>query len=44
MAIACAYNPAISLVTFIPLQIWLVAVGGGIAYLGIRNIEKEDAI
>ena len=44
VAIACAYNPAISLVTFILLQLGLAAVGGGIAYLGIRNIEKVDGI
>ncbi|MGE7690397.1 ABC transporter permease [Lysinibacillus sp. NPDC097214] len=44
VAIACAYNPAVSLVTFIPLQLGLAAVGVIIAYLGIRNIENEDAM
>ncbi|MEB2298620.1 ABC transporter permease [Lysinibacillus xylanilyticus] len=44
VAIACAYNPAVALVTFIPLQLGLAAVGVIIAYLGIRNIENEDAM
>ena len=44
VAIACSYNPAFSLVTFIPLQIGLAGVGVAIAYLSIRNIENEDAI
>ncbi|MFJ3390487.1 ABC transporter permease [Lysinibacillus sp. NPDC086135] len=44
VAIACAYNPEISLVTFIPLQIGLGAVGVIIAYLGIRNIENVDVV
>lgn len=44
VAIACSYNPEISLVTFIPLQLGLAAVGVIIAYLGIRNIENVDAI
>ncbi|MDM5248573.1 ABC transporter permease [Lysinibacillus sp. G4S2] len=44
VAIACSYNPEISLVTFIPLQIGLAVIGGAIAYLGIRNIEREDAV
>ncbi|MGE7694656.1 ABC transporter permease [Lysinibacillus sp. NPDC094177] len=44
VAIACSYNPDISLVTFIPLQLGLSAVGVIIAYLGIRNIENVDAI
>ncbi|MFB7158184.1 MULTISPECIES: ABC transporter permease [unclassified Lysinibacillus] len=44
VAIACSYNPAVSLVTFIPLQLGLAAVGVIIAYLGIRNIENEDAM
>ncbi|KOS62261.1 ABC transporter permease [Lysinibacillus agricola] len=44
VAIACSYNPAISLVTFIPLQLGLAAVGVVIAYLGIHNIENEDAM
>lgn len=42
--IACASNPAFSMVTFIPLQLALAAVGVTIAYSAIRNIEKEDAI
>lgn len=44
VVIACSYNPAFSLVTFIPLQLGLAAVGGVIAYLAIRNIEYKDAI
>lgn len=44
VAIACAYNPEISLVSFIPLQLGLAVVGVTIAYLGIRNIENEDAM
>lgn len=44
VAIACAYNPEISLVTFIPLQLGLGAVGVIIAYLGIRNIENVDVV
>ncbi|MGE7947982.1 ABC transporter permease [Lysinibacillus sp. NPDC093688] len=44
VAIACAYNPEISFVTFIPLQLGLAAVGVIIAYIGIRNIENVDAM
>jgi ABC-type transport system involved in multi-copper enzyme maturation permease subunit len=44
VAIACYYNPEIPIVTFIPLQLGLAAVGVIIAYLGVRNIEKEDAM
>lgn len=44
VAIACSYNPAFSLITFIPLQLGLAAVGLVIAYLAIRNIENDDAI
>lgn len=44
VAIACAYNPAVSLVTFIPVQLGLAAVGVIIAYIGIRNIENVDAM
>ncbi|MEG0450410.1 MAG: ABC transporter permease [Lysinibacillus sp.] len=44
VAIAYSYNPAFSLVTFIPLQLGLAAIGVAIAYLAIRNIENEDAI
>ncbi len=44
VAIACSYNPEISLVSFIPLQLGLAVVGVIIAYLGIRNIENEDAM
>ncbi|MDD1504102.1 ABC transporter permease [Lysinibacillus sp. CNPSo 3705] len=44
VAIACAYNPEISLVTFIPLQLGPGAVGVIIAYLGIRNIENVDVV
>ncbi|MCL1696902.1 MULTISPECIES: ABC transporter permease [unclassified Lysinibacillus] len=44
VAIACSYNPEISLVSFIPLQLGLAVVGVIIAYLGIRNIENEDAV
>ncbi|MFJ8101187.1 ABC transporter permease [Lysinibacillus sp. NPDC096212] len=44
VAIACAYNPEISLVTFIPLQLGLAAIGVIIAYIGIRNIENVDAM
>ncbi|MGE7997544.1 ABC transporter permease [Lysinibacillus sp. NPDC093190] len=44
VVIACSYNPEISLVTFIPLQLGLAAVGVIIAYLGIRNIENVDVM
>lgn len=44
VAIACSYNPPFTLVTFIPFQLGLAAVGGAIAYFAIRNIENEDAI
>ncbi|MEY9980319.1 ABC transporter permease [Lysinibacillus sp. RC79] len=44
VAIACSYNPEIALVTFIPLQLGLAAVGVIIAYTGIRNIENVDVM
>ncbi|WP_338751144.1 ABC transporter permease [Bacillus sp. FJAT-52991] len=44
VSIACSTNPAFSMVTFIPLQLGLAAIGVMIAYLAIRNIEKDDAI
>ncbi|KEK26442.1 ABC transporter permease [Bacillus gaemokensis] len=40
--IACSSNPGFSVVTLIPLQLGLAAIGIMIAYYGIRNIEKED--
>lgn len=42
--IACASNPAFTLVTFVPVQLGLAAVGVAIAYFAIRRIEEEDAI
>ncbi|MDM5190222.1 ABC transporter permease [Bacillus sp. DX4.1] len=42
VAIACQSQPQFSVVTFIPLQLGLAAIGVMIAYYGIRNIEKED--
>ena len=44
VTIACAYNPEISLVTFIPLQLGLAAMGVIIAYIGIRKIENVDVM
>ena len=44
VTIACAYNPAVSLVTVIPVQLGLAAVGVIIAYISIRNIENVDAV
>ncbi|CAG9611496.1 hypothetical protein BACCIP111899_00666 [Bacillus rhizoplanae] len=44
VSFACSYNPAFSVVTIIPIQLVLAAVGIIIAYLAIRDIEKEDAI
>ncbi|MGM7634317.1 ABC transporter permease [Bacillus sp. Hm123] len=44
VAIACSTNPAFSMVTFIPLQLGLAAIGMVIAYSAIRNIEREDTI
>ncbi|WP_410983492.1 ABC transporter permease [Bacillus cereus] len=42
--IACQSQPEFSLATFLPLQLALSAIGIMIAYYGIRNIEKEDAL
>ncbi|MBC6974709.1 ABC transporter permease [Bacillus sp. Xin] len=42
--IACQSQPEFSLATFLPLQLALAAIGTIIAYYGIRNIEKEDAL
>ncbi|EEL49066.1 Bacitracin transport permease protein BCRB [Bacillus cereus Rock3-44] len=42
--IACQSQPEFSLATFLPLQLALAAIGIMIAYYGIRNIEKEDAL
>ncbi|MFJ7850374.1 ABC transporter permease [Peribacillus sp. NPDC046944] len=42
--IACSSYPSFSLVTFIPLQLGLAAVGVAIAYFSIRTIEKEDLV
>lgn len=44
IAIACSYNPQFSTATFLPLQLGLAAVGVMVAYYGIRDIEKKDAI
>ncbi|MGG2064142.1 ABC transporter permease [Bacillus sp. S14(2024)] len=44
VSFACSYNPTFSMVAIIPVQFALAAVGIMIAYLAIRNIEKEDAI
>ncbi|MFJ7731677.1 hypothetical protein ACIQXF_07250 [Lysinibacillus sp. NPDC097231] len=44
VAIACSYNPEISLLIFIPLQLGLTAHGVILAYLGVRHSEYEDAI
>ncbi|PAQ16072.1 hypothetical protein CD798_03270 [Bacillaceae bacterium SAOS 7] len=44
VAIAFSSNSAFSMVTFIPLQLGLAAIGMMIAYSAIRNIEKVDAL
>lgn len=44
VSFACSYNPGFSVVMTIPIQLALAAVGIIIAYLSIRDIEKEDAI
>ncbi|SFJ28184.1 MULTISPECIES: ABC transporter permease [unclassified Bacillus (in: firmicutes)] len=44
VSFACSYNPGFSMVMTIPIQFALAAVGILIAYLAIRDIEKEDAI
>ncbi|WP_416826075.1 ABC transporter permease [Ectobacillus polymachus] len=44
VSFACSYNPSFSVIAIIPVQFALAAVGIMIAYLAIRNIEKEDAI
>lgn len=42
--IAINNQPAFSIATFLPLQFTFAAIGIAIAYYGIKNIEKEDAI
>ncbi|HFJ9440372.1 ABC transporter permease [Bacillus cereus] len=44
VAIAMNSNPTFSTATFLPLQLALAAIGGVIAYYGIKNIEKEDVL
>ena len=44
VTIACQSQPEFSLVTFLPLQLALAAIGIMIAYYGIRNVEKEDVV
>ncbi|PFK34186.1 hypothetical protein COI93_17550 [Bacillus cereus] len=44
VTIACQSQPEFALATFLPLQLALAAIGIMIAYYGIRNIEKEDAL
>ncbi|WP_100332219.1 ABC transporter permease [Bacillus xiapuensis] len=42
VVIAYSSNPTFSMVTFIPLQLGLAAIGVLIAYSAIRNVERED--
>lgn len=44
VSFACSYNPGFPVVMIIPIQLILAAIGMIIAYLAIRDIEKEDAI
>ncbi|GAB6450365.1 ABC transporter permease [Bacillus paranthracis] len=44
VAIAMNSNPEFSTATFLPLQLALAAIGVVIAYYGIKNIEREDAL
>ncbi|PKJ57240.1 ABC transporter permease [Bacillus sp. SN10] len=44
VSIAMNGNPAFPIATFLPLQLALAAIGFVIAYYGIKNIEKEDAL
>ncbi|OOZ90023.1 ABC transporter permease [Bacillus cereus] len=44
VAIAINNTPMFSTATFLPLQLALAAIGGVIAYYGIKNIEKEDVL
>lgn len=44
VAIAMNNNPSFSTATFLPLQLALAAIGVVIAYYGIKNIEREDAL
>ena len=44
VSIAMNSNPTFTTATFLPLQLALAAIGGVIAYYGIKNIEKEDVL
>ncbi|MGE7883378.1 ABC transporter permease [Bacillus sp. NPDC094077] len=44
VSIAINNNPMFSTATFLPLQLALAAIGVAIAYYGIKNIEREDAL
>ena len=44
VSIAMNSNPSFSTATFLPLQLALAAIGVVIAYYGIKNIEREDAL
>ncbi|MBP3972739.1 ABC transporter permease [Bacillus sp. WL1] len=44
VSIAINNTPMFSTATFLPLQLALAAIGGVIAYYGIKNIEKEDVL
>ena len=44
VSIAMNNNPSFSTATFLPLQLALAAIGVVIAYYGIKNIEREDAL
>ncbi|MGG0303179.1 ABC transporter permease [Bacillus albus] len=44
VSIAINNTPMFSTATFLPLQLALAAIGVAIAYYGIKNIEKEDAL
>ena len=44
VSIAMNNNPSFSTATFLPLQLALAAIGVVIAYYGIKNIERADAL
>lgn len=44
VSIAINNQPIFPIATFLPLQFTFAAIGMVIAYFGIKNIEREDAI
>ncbi|KFN01899.1 ABC transporter permease [Bacillus clarus] len=44
VVIAINNQPMFSIATFLPLQLAFAAIGMAVAYYGIKNIEREDAL